>query len=76
MDRKCPLCREEIPPSREMIAQLKTLKNHKSRLEAKGDIFSQQYMWTKSQIERWEREFGGWTETLDHSDDKKEMLSP
>ena len=35
---KCPLCREKIPPSKEMINQLKFWRNRKSDLEAKGDF--------------------------------------
>ena len=66
-DRKCPLCREKIPPSKEMIKQLKSLRNLKSQLAAKGDIFSGNYMIIKSKVEKLEREIGDWTETIDYS---------
>ena len=46
---KCPLCREKIPPSKEMITQLKFYRNALSKYEADGDIFCKSYMWTKSQ---------------------------
>jgi ankyrin repeat protein len=59
-----------------MISQLKCLRKSKSRIEAKGDIFCKEYMWTKSQIERLEREIGDWTEIIDHSDDKKCVVLP
>ena len=73
MDRKCPLCREKIPPSREMIAQLKFYRLRKSQLEAQGDIFSQKYMRIKSVAEKLEREVGDWTETVEYSDDTEKL---
>ena len=76
MDRKCPLCREEIPPSKEMITQLKFWRNRKSDLEAKGDFFSRSYMHAKSRVERLENEVGDWTETIDYSDDKDCVVLP
>ena len=74
MDRKCPLCREKIPPSKEMMTQLKCLQNAKSDMEAKGDIFSRQYAWAISEIERLEREIGDGTETIDYSDEDKNCV--
>ena len=76
MDRKCPLCRHKIPPSKEMISQLKFWRGRKSKYEAEGDIFSGDYMNTKSQIEQIEREIGDWTETIDYSDEKYVVLPP
>ena len=70
LDRKCPLCRGKIPPSREMVAQLKFWQNRKSHLEAEGDIFSEKYMMAKRVAEELERNVGVWTETLDYSNDK------
>ena len=66
MDRKCPLCREKIPPSKEMVAQLKFWRNYESRLEVEGDIFSPQM---KSRVDKLEREVGVWTEAIDYSAD-------
>ena len=75
-DRKCPMCREKIPPSREMISQLKWWRKQKSKYEAEGDVFSQKYMRIKSQIEKLEREVGDWTETINYSDDNNFMVLP
>ena len=69
MDRKCPLCREKIPPSKEMVTQLKYWRLRKSQMEAEGDIFSQEYMIAKSEVEKLEREIGDCTETIDYSDE-------
>ena len=75
MDRKCPLCRERIPPSKEMVVQLKSFRIAKIGMEARGDVFSQQYTRIKSDIEKLEREIGDWTETIDYSaDDNKTEL--
>ena len=57
---KCPLCREKIPPTKEMIAQLKYWRKQKSELEAKGDVFSPHYRTAKSQVEKFENEIGVW----------------
>ena len=70
MDRKCPLCRKEIPPSKEMVTQLKFLRNKKSDMEAKGDNFSEDYMYVKSAAEKLELEIGDWVETIDYSQDQ------
>jgi hypothetical protein len=67
MDRKCPLCRERIPPSKEMVAQLKWWRNEKSKCEAEDDVFSKEYMIAKSEVERLEHDIGDWTETIDYS---------
>jgi len=66
-DRKCPLCREKIPPTKEMVAQLKYWRNRKRQLEAKGDVFCLDYMTAKSEFDRLESEVGDWTETIDYS---------
>jgi hypothetical protein len=71
---KCPLCREKIPPSKEMISQLKSWRNRKSLLEAKGDTFSQEYMSIKSTVEKLESEIGDWTETIDYSEDQDQCV--
>ena len=64
---KCPLCREKIPPTKEMVAQLKSWRNAKSDMEAEGDVFCESYMIAKSAVERLENEIGDWTETIDYS---------
>ena len=73
-DRNCPLCRENIPPSKEMITQLKSYRRHKYQLEEKGDIFSEHYMSVKFTVEKLEHEIGDWTESIDYSDDEYEVL--
>ena len=75
-DRKCPLCREKIPPSKEMVTQLKFWRKQKSRLEAKGDTFSKDYMNAKSAVEILERQIGDWTETIDYYDEEKCLVLP
>ena len=71
---KCPLCREKIPPSKEMLSQLKTWRNCQRLLEEKGDTFSREYMHAKSEIEKLEREIGDRTETIDYSDEDKNYV--
>ena len=71
---KCPLCREKIPPSREMVAQLKFYQTAKSNYEVKGDIYSEEYMSIKSAVERLEHEIGDWTETIDYSTEDKDCV--
>ena len=63
-DRKCPLCRERIPPTKEMITQLKFWRIRKSQLEAVGDFCSKGFMTAKSVVEKLEREIEYWTETI------------
>ena len=74
MDRKCPLCRQKIPPSKEMINQLKCMRRVKSRMEARGDVYSENYAWTKSRLEQLECAIGDWTETIDYSDSTEQCL--
>ena len=75
-DRKCPLCREKIPPSKEMIVQIKTLQIAKRAMEANGEVFSERYKDFSSKLEKLERQVGDWKETIDHSraDDKEIMV--
>lgn len=44
------LCREKIPPSKEMIMQLDTLRKMKRELEGKGKTTSQQYLYMVKNI--------------------------
>ena len=74
MDRKCPMCREQIPPTKEMVAQLKCWRTLKSKYERDGDVFSQYYMNAKHQVEFFEREIGDWTQTIDYADDDDNKL--
>lgn len=69
MDRKCPLCREKIPPSKEMVKQLRFYQIAKGELEAEGDFSSNQYKSFSYEAERLERQFGDAIQTIDYSDD-------
>ena len=71
---KCPLCREKIPPTKEMLSRLRCLQNIKSAKEARGDFSSDSYMTAKSQVEKLEREIGDWTETIDYSGNERKCL--
>lgn len=73
---KCPLCREKIPPTKEMISQLKTWRKYQRILEEKGDTFSRECMNAKSEVEKLEREIGDWTETIYYSDEYKYCALP
>ena len=43
-------------------------------MEAEGGIFSENYIFVKSQIEELERDIGDWTETVDYSDEDKNCV--
>ena len=68
------MCREKIPPSKEMVTQLKYWRERKSCYEAEGDISSPHYTTAKSVIERLEHEIGEWTESIDYNDDNNKYL--
>ena len=76
MDRKCPLCRERIPPSKEMMTQLKYWRNRTSKYEAKGEVSSGQYMRTKTKVQELERAIGDGTGTIDQSTDDEFLALP
>ena len=57
-----------------MIAELKFWRLRKHQLEAESDVYSEEYMFAKSTIERLEREIGDWTETIDYSKGDIECL--
>ena len=42
--KSCPLCREKIPPSKDMLMQLEFYRKYKRKLEARGDTTSQHYI--------------------------------
>ena len=75
-DKKCPLCRQQIPPSKEMVTQLKFWRNQKSYMEAKGDTSSALYKSITSASERLEQELGDVTETIDYSESKRYLVLP
>jgi len=54
----CPLCRKEIPPSKDMLLQLDFHLRQKRELEADGDTSSGYYMNHVESIKRLEEEIG------------------
>ena len=56
--KSCPLCRENIPPSKDMLIQLDYHRRQERELEAAGDTTSQTYMEQVKHIKRLEAEIG------------------
>jgi len=54
----CPLCREKIPPSKDMLSQLDYHRAQKVDMEADGDRASDMYLNHVEQIKRLEAEIG------------------
>lgn len=78
-NRKCPLCREEIPPSREVMMQLETSRNLMRMMEAGGDTSCEQYAGLSTLIRELEHQVGDWTEPIDYSSepsDAEQMVLP
>ena len=73
---KCPLCREKIPPSKEMISQLKFWRSRKIQYEATGDFSSENYTWVVSQMEKLECQVGDWTKSIYYFDEDKYLVLP
>ena len=74
IERKCPLCRQKIPPSRQMVAQLKSLRKVKFLMETDGNVSPQHYTLVVSQVEILERQIGDWTKTIDYSTEDKDCV--
>jgi len=65
--KSCPLCRKKIPPSKDMIIQLKYHREQKRRHEEKGDTTSKDYMLFVNNIKELEAEIGTYNgEGLDY----------
>ena len=63
----CPLCREKIPPSKDMLIQLEYHRRQKRYLEARGDTTSESYLDELNQIKELEEEIGDYEgEGLDY----------
>ena len=60
LNRKCPLCRENIPPSREMVVQLNAFRKAKTVCERSGDYSSTDYKSYVDAVESIEAEIGEW----------------
>ena len=56
--KSCPLCRETIPPSKEMLIQLEYHRTEILKLEEKGDTTSNEYILHAGKIELLEAEIG------------------
>ena len=56
--KSCPLCRERIPPSKDMMIQLDYHRRRKRELEANGDTTSQHYLDHLKDIKQLEEEIG------------------
>jgi len=67
--KSCPLCREKIPPSKDMIVQLEFHRNYRLKLEADGDTSSKTYRTAVRAIKELEAEIGDYDgEGLDYDD--------
>jgi len=67
--KSCPLCREKIPPSKDMMIQLDYHRTKKRDLEEKGETSSKYYSNHLEQIKRLEEEIGDYDgEGLDYDE--------
>jgi len=56
--KSCPLCREKIPPSKDMLIQLEFHRNLLRKIEAEGDTTSKEYILQVEQVNELEAEIG------------------
>ena len=69
--KSCPLCRKKIPPSKEMLIQLKFHRTQKLKMEADGDTSSNYYIRNSIIIKELEKEIGDYDgKGLDYDDDE------
>jgi len=74
--KSCPICREKIPPSKDLIISLNYHRNLKRRCEARGDTSSLMYMNEVQNVQQLEEEVGDYVgEGLDY-DGKQYMEIP
>ena len=74
--KSCPICRERIPPSKDLIISLNYHRNLKRRCEARGDTSSLMYMNEVQNVQQLEEEVGDYVgEGLDY-DGKQYMEIP
>ena len=70
--KSCPLCRQKIPPSKDIFIQLKNHRKHKLKLEARGDTTSRRYMTIVAHVKELETEIGDYDgEGLDYDGGKE-----
>ncbi|KAL9190411.1 hypothetical protein ACHAXT_007622 [Thalassiosira profunda] len=75
--KTCPLCREKIPPSKEMVMQLNFFQMKKDELEADGDTSSPDYLHACRGVRNIQWEIGDWTESIDYAGgDCDELVLP
>ena len=75
LDRKCPLCRQKIPPFKEMKVRLNVLRMMKQQCEASGDTSSQVYTRNAACLKRFEKEIGSnWDGTVLKDNEVFEVL--
>ena len=68
-EKSCPLCRDKIPPSKDMLIQLKHHRKLKYDLEAKGETTSSAYKQVTLQIKELEKDIGDYDgEGLDYDE--------
>ena len=72
IDKVCPLCRQKIPPSKEMISQLVTLRRMRTTAELHNDINSNTYKNIVTSINELEEKIGDWDydDALDYDHDE------
>ena len=56
--KSCPLCRKKIPPSKDMMMQLKCHRDLKRQMEAKGETTSSTYKQVTLNVKQLEAEIG------------------
>ncbi|EJK58239.1 hypothetical protein THAOC_21656 [Thalassiosira oceanica] len=72
MRTKCPICRARIPPSKEMVASLLSLRAMKQRMEDKNDASSEDYHYVCQCLAQYEKEVGsGWDGVTVLEDNRK-----
>lgn len=63
MKRKCPVCRAELPPTKEMADALRIYEKDLERFEAAGDTSSAVYLNAKGTVEEYREIFKRWEGT-------------
>jgi len=67
--KSCPLCRERIPPSKDMLMQLEFHRRELRELEARGDTSSREYMTLVKHTKQLEAQIGDYEgEGIDYDD--------
>ncbi|KAL9190423.1 hypothetical protein ACHAXT_007634, partial [Thalassiosira profunda] len=75
LGRACPLCREKIPPSKEMVILLKFWRDRVKELETDENA-SSLYAEALKNIERLEHEVGDWTDAIEYSGGEEYLELP